>query len=51
MALTPSALSCCAARFTASASSVKVRPATPEGTTMLGVVLVTAPITPTWMPP
>ena len=50
-AFTPWASSAAAARLMASASSVKRSPATPEGTTMDGVLRVTAPMKPTRTPP
>jgi len=50
MAFTPRWRSTRTARLIACASSSKRSPATPEGTTMLGVLRVTAPTMPTGMP-
>ena len=46
--MTPRCCSCRTARLAASASSWKVRPATPVGVTMVGVASSTSPMKPTW---
>ncbi len=51
IAFTPCARSRAAARFTASASSSKRRPAMADWVTSSGVDFVTAPMNPTAMPP